>query len=231
MFLTDGSSHHSGIDNELFVIEYLNAHPECELSKVLGGPLSHRGGTQTKTDAIVESTNTTISIKNHKDSGTFDWINTSSDIPNIKNIKKCLELIKTEVSDVEDARKHVSMVLSNVLFSETFSEFVSLKMKEAYDKNCDYIIVNDIKNKQLVGFPKTSIKHLFDEVTISPSTVPNRTSAKLNSHNMRVRFVLNNGVGALMKGRTSVPCLKLQQDQVNKFLDSITDSKTVVDYE
>ena len=231
MFVTDGSSHHDGISNEHFVIEYLNSHPDCEISKALGGTLTHKGGTHNKADALVEPNGTTVSIKQHKGTGTFDWINTSTDIPNIKNIKKCLDLIKKEVTDVEEARKHVSMVLSDVLFGESFPEFIKDKLTAAYEKNCDYIIINDVKTKRLIGFPNTSIKHMFHEVNITPASSPNQTSAKINNHNIRVRFVLNNGVGALMKNKASVPCLKFQQDQVDGFIDSITESKAVVYYE
>ena len=231
MFLTDGSSHHGGVSNEHFVIDYLNSHPECELSKVLGGKLVHKGGTQNKADAYVDENGMTVSIKNHKGTGTFDWINTSTDIPNIKNIKKCLDVIKNEIKDVEEARNHVSMVLSTTLFDDQFVEFIRSKLKSACEKNCDYIIINDAKNKRLVGFPNTSIEHMFHEVDITPASSPNQTSAKINKYDIRVRFVLNNGVGALMKNKSSVPCLKFQQDRVDGFIDSITDSKVLVSYE
>ena len=231
MFLTDGSSHHGGVTNEHFVIDYLNSHPDCELSKALGGKLVHKGGTQNKADALVEVSGKTVSIKQHKGSGTFDWINTSTDIPNIKNIKTCLGVIKNEIEDVEEARKHVSMVLSEVLFGEQFVDFIKSKLTTACEKNCDYIIINDAKNKRLVGFPNTSITHMFHEVDITPASSPNQTSAKINKYDIRVRFVLNNGVGALMKNKNSVPCLKFQQDRVDNFIESITESKILVSYE
>jgi hypothetical protein len=42
---------------------------------------------------------------------------------------------------------------------------------------------------------------------------------------LRIRLVLNNGVNALvgtsLKNKTSVPCIKIQQDNVDFFLKSI----------
>ena len=45
--------------------------------------------------------------------------------------------------------------------------------------------------------------------------------------NLRIRLVLNNGVNALLgqssSNKTSVPCLKIQQDRVNLLMNGIVD--------
>ena len=46
---------------------------------------------------------------------------------------------------------------------------------------------------------------------------------------LRIRLVLNNGVNALVgnssKNKSSVPCLKIQQDKVDKFLNQMENKK------
>ena len=95
VFQRDGSSHFSGIKNEKDIINYMNNNNN-EITKIFNNSKwIHMGGTKNKADAIVNQNNKDIeiSIKNHKTTGTYDFINTSH-FPKKKSININIEKFK-----------------------------------------------------------------------------------------------------------------------------------------
>jgi hypothetical protein len=112
---------------------------------------------------------------------------------------------------------------------------------------------------EIIYFPKSELRVLreaaleysvAEDVNNTPNRIyylkhkPGTTSAQImyrstsdlsvenegNSTNLRIRFVLNNGVSAFLglstKNKYSVPCIKIQQDGVDALLDGITNKFT-----
>jgi hypothetical protein len=250
-FKTDGSTHHSGIKNEHYIVSWLNQeqsiigkHLKPTNSNYL---IKHQGGTQTKADAIVVNTidNSivkTLSIKNHK-TGTFDWLNSTKGFPPEVSIflKESMKKIKDNYSlhqSVEITRDEVDSLFSSILFKlKNNKDFICEIMNSIYQKYPDGILVNCEKEQTLIYFDKNELKELqgIPDSQYFLKHTPGTCSAniiritkdsdeKINT-NLRIRLVLNNGVNALvgssLKNKTSVPCIKIQQDNVNSFLQSI----------
>jgi len=223
-FRTDGSSHADGVQNEHDTIGFINANPDCAVARLIGEPIKHLGGTRNKSDAVGQLTNIGVSIKNHKGSGTFDWMNSSGASPWEAELKEEFKALVSSGVSQDEARKHINKRLSECLFSEDAPEFIQGVLSHLADHNCDIVLINDQKNRRYVAFRSSSIRDIFlSPVSITPPKKAGQTSTKINEHNIRARFVLNNGVGKLYEGKSSVPCLKLQQDQVAKFIASIPD--------
>lgn len=222
-FRTDGSSHADGVQNEHDTIGFVNSNPDCAVSRLIGEPIEHLGGTKNKADAVGQNTRKGVSIKNHKGSGTFDWMNSSGASPWEAQLKAEFKELAASGVDAEVARKQINSRLSGCLFGEEAPAFIQGVLDHLAENNCEIILVNDQKNRRYIAFRSSAIKHMFSGVSITPPKKAGQTSGKINEFNLRARFVLNNGVGPLLKGKSSVPCLKIQQDCVSKFLSSIPD--------
>ena len=257
-FKHDGSTHYSGINNEHSIIEKLNMESSQIGAKLRPTPdliVKHKGGTQTKADAVVVNTTSnavvkTISIKNHKKSGTFDWLNSTSYIPEeMKNIlkeetKTIKEAFKTH-QNVEESRNAVDAMFCGALDKMKDNDgFIRGLLNSIFEKYTDVIIINCEKDNKLVYFEKDQLKELkcFDDDKYYLKHSGNTCSAQImrrkpdgeeiNTY-LRIRLVLNNGVNALVgqsgKNKTSVPCIKIQQDNVDNFISLInekTEEKT-----
>ena len=134
------------------------------------------------------------------------------------------------------------------MFSETLREwktnhcFIQAILTSIYQKYTDGIIIHLEKEEILVYFEKKELKELqgynetfsyslkYKEGNCSASIIRTNinTLEEINT-NLRMRLVLNNGVNALVgtssKNKCSVPCIKIQQDQVDIFLHSIENKK------
>jgi hypothetical protein len=113
--------------------------------------------------------------------------------------------------------------------------FISDIINTIYQKYTDGILIHNEKEQSLIYFEKKELRELqvFDDYTYLLKHQQGTCSAQIMRKNeneeintfLRIRFVLNNGVNALVgtssKNKTSVPCLKIQQDRVDEFLNII----------
>lgn len=215
--------------------------------------VKHKGGTQCKADAIVINSldnsvvTTTLSIKNHK-TGTFDWLNSTKGFPEdvstfLKERTKEIKANYLLYNNLDTSREEIETMFSSTLADLKSNHcFIQSILVSIYQKYTDGILVNIEKEQTLVYFEKKELKELqgFDDSfhyslrhkpgTCSASIIRtnSNTLEEINT-NLRVRLVLNNGVNALvgtsLKNKCSVPCIKIQQDNVDVFLQNIENKK------
>tara|TARA_A200000113_G_scaffold40427_1_gene32924 strand:+ start:30 stop:812 length:783 start_codon:yes stop_codon:yes gene_type:complete len=259
VFPHNGENHENGIKNEKNTVEYQNNNPNnainiCLMSDYGGSDVewSHQGGTKQKADANVKITTPgnveiieEISLKNHK-SGTFDWENTTKGVPeNIKNqIKEYKEKNKSATEVTKMHRNEVNTILSDSLNNFTH-EMIKGMLSAIYDDYPEWILVNKNKEKEFIMFHKDNLEKYFkpkENETYILKKSRAKTSRQIwmqssdgneKNTNLRIRLVTNNGVGALLglskSNKSSVPCIKIQQDHVDKFISCCKD-KTIVKY-
>jgi len=245
-FRTDGTSHSGGVSNEKEIVSHFNENPGTSVHRLFGESvdmrMEHRGGTQTKTDAvmIVDGIENTISIKNHKE-GTFDWLNSSSALDRetyraiIDHFNTFKEIYRRGEKTLAQIRTAISEHLSTVL-QQFSSEFIIGLLKSVHAEYSDAVMIHDVAKKELVCFLKDgNLKELqtAENATYFLKSAPRaKTSAQIwrrcnetgheTNTDLRIRLVLNNGVTALLgessSNKTSVPCIKIQQDRVKDFI-------------
>jgi hypothetical protein len=250
-FKTDGSSHRSGIKNEKNICDFLNTRSTIIKPSICipDGTVVHRGGTTVKMDLeiLTSDENKSASIKDHqKKTSTFDWLNSSAAIPSDmkEHLARELKFIKTRFVGGELTKNSARTACNNVLetaFKSINSNFIKQILFGCYDKYTDYVIIHNNVLKELVLFDrKKNIPELrtYSEWTYELAfTSRSKTSAriirispdgitKVNTF-LRLRLVLNNGVNALLglskSNKTSIPCIKIQQDNVSHFIDTLVD--------
>ena len=90
----------------------------------------------------------------------------------------------------------------------------------------------ELKEFQFVPESQYFLKHNPGTCSAQIMRSSKKKSEVFNTY-LRVRLVLNNGVNALvgssLKNKTSVPCIKIQQDNVDFFLQS-TENKLIEKY-
>lgn len=202
----------------------------------------HEGGTQQKMDASFHLENGKkegVSIKNHNSGGTWDWVNTTKGVPSklkelIEDFKKTH--FKTSIPKKGGIRVDLDNIFSQFLDTLTSKDIAELLNRIRRTKeNTKTIIIHDRKSSRLIMIPETNMDTYcnLDNCLefILKSTPRAKTSRQIwlkqpdgneiNTH-MRIRLLLNNGITALLgnseKNKTSVPCLKIQQDNVNEFI-------------
>ena len=256
-FKKDGSTHHSGIKNEHSIVNFLNQDDSIIGKHLRATPdhiITHKGGTQTKADAVVfnqlsQQEEFTLSIKNHK-TGTFDWLNSTKGFP-----EDLQQLLKERTKEIKTAysEHHQNVDISRTEIDELFSTALA-KLKDnhcflweiihtIFHKYTDGILIHHEKQQSLVYFNKKELKELqgFTDYTYYLKHKQGTCSAQImrkknidlneeiNTY-LRLRLVLNNGVNALVgtssKNKTSVPCLKIQQDGVDDFLTKMENKQT-----
>jgi len=249
-FPNQGNNHFNGIKNEKDVVKWMNEYSKNNINKYLEQENNsliklwkHEGGTQQKKDASFQLNNDEIwgvSIKNH-DKGTFDWENTTKGVP--IELKKKIEDFKIKNKDIPIPEKGgIRDELENI-FSSHLDNLSSLEINDLlnkhYQKEHDtkYIIINDMKSKSLILINKSSLDKYFNSLHnhnfILKSTSRAKTSRQIwiktddgneINTNLRIRLHLNNGITALLgksnANKSSVPCLKIQQDNVDKFINN-----------
>lgn len=251
-YLTRGQTHYGGVQNEKVLVELLNDSPFMRLNSCVQERTQcfqppvwrHLGGTTQKADCNVTIGQRCfdVSIKNHENTGTFDWINTSklTDFnPEMgASIKTSIDQFKT-VNYGKDVTPILRSEVANI-FNAEFNKISSDQIKNLlwtlYAKYPEYVLVNHKKNKKLIMYPKEDNfpefvayrdwEYYFKESRAKTSRMlfRRKDGQEINT-NLRMRLVLNNGVGALLgkseKNKCSIPCLKIQQDKVDKLLSGL----------
>jgi hypothetical protein len=247
-----GENHVNGIINEKFVVDYLNQNPANEINTFLKNNSSnpdgtssvasdivwrHEGGTQQKADCVAQigEKSLELSIKNHK-SGTHDWINKSNDSEELKTAFAEFKQKHAGKEATPAIRSELNVILANWMNQLTSDQIRGI-LASIYDPYPDYIIVNRVSKKQLTMFHKSKLEPYFkpaaDSRFILKSTARAVTSkqiwlvtadgTEINTH-LRIRSVTNNGVNALLGKKGAVACIKIQQENVDKFIDSCVDN-------
>ena len=203
MFNTTGQVHFSGIKNEFETIKLLNEWA------IYPDTVTHLGGTKQKEDA--EAGKQGISIKHKKglNSGSFDWVNTSKTFPLI-------------------ADDHF----------DTFNTWVRVirNSKTDLQQNSIDVVINDTKAGVLYHTPNYGLRSVqLIERGFEVETVPTdkiATSRKLVLRRgvytvdtgLRLRLTSNNGIKAMLgiskANKSSIPVLKLQQDNIQRLVNS-----------
>lgn len=259
VFTTDGSVHHTGINNEKKIVDHICASLAnpiqsksacCErFQSDFSGAISscvHQGGTKTKADAYLissEDEKIPISLKDHK-SGTFDWLNSSrpflEDSEANEDLKTALTVAKEscEVKGadkdamVPEMRKTVEEILHTRLHLFSSDEIKSI-LGEIYEKYPIYTMITNHATEEFLLFSKLDNfqeLYAYGDWEYFLKRTRAKTSAQIwrrksdggkeVNTNLRLRVVLNNGVTALMglskANKSSHPCLKIQQDNVDK---------------
>ena len=251
-FKRDGSTHYSGIENEHSIADILNTDKSiigARLRPTTDLRVQHKGGTKTKADAVVVNTTSntvvkTISIKNHKKTGTFDWLNSTTSLPEAMKtqLKDAAKTIKEEFKtnlNIDESRVSADKMFCDALDKIKDDDmFIRGLLQSVYEKYTDGIIIHCEKDNKLVYFEKDQLKelqcfidsnyYLKHAANTCSAQIMRRTQAgeEINTY-LRIRLVLNNGVNALVgqstKNKTSVPCIKIQQDNVDYFINMINE--------
>ena len=233
VYKTDGSPHHLGITNEHTTIEFLN-NKSTVIRSILCPPgyfFVQIGGTRTKIDANIRDSNgncekdISISIKNHKGTnGTFDWVNTTE---NTEVVKTALANFKITGST---DRKTFNLIFSSHLKTVDDTIIRSILLKCA-SENPPWLIINNVSKNEYVLTrtpdltPLTDWKYFlkFGRGTTSAQIWRCREDHPPVNTFLRLRLVSNNGFTALYGKKGSVPCFKLQQENVKCFIENLKD--------
>jgi hypothetical protein len=256
VFPHQGENHIIGIKNEKDIVAFMNSNPSCNFNNLLkitfveenaeNMKWEHKGGTGTKSDAIVHlpsNEHIGISIKNHKE-GTLDWVNTSKGLD--ENVKQLIKEFQKKYSSNENVVVNVDKKMRyelDLIFSQILDNYdnnrLSVMLDELYHKYPEFILINDLKNKRFISFNKFNLERLFnkDNNFIFKSSPRAKTSRQIwlknvdgteINTNLRIRIHLNNGINALFSKKGSVPCIKIQQDNVDEFIACCSDK--TIDY-
>mgnify|MGYP005678027093 CR=1 FL=1 len=251
-YVTTGAVHHSGVSNEKTLVQYANEHQYLNINRRLCGSegqaiWSHLGGTKQKADckATIGSVDHLISIKHHESSGTFDWINTSkldSVEPTLSSeLKPKIASFKEKYNN-QDVTAEMRIEMENIFngaFENIGSDHIKKLLRDLYEKYPPWILINHKSENQFIMYNKENnfSEFLQDEdweyylVSMRGKTsrmIFRKKDGVVVNTNLRLRLVLNNGINALVgksnSNKTSVPCLKIQQDRVNQLLANLNDA-------
>ena len=254
-YKTGGETHHGGISNEKELVDLLNSDPEININTYIQSQASsqdiprwrHLGGTTQKADCDVAIGEHcfAMSIKNHENTGTFDWINTSK----LEEFNESLgQSVKTAVDQFKTANygKEITSNMRNQLadifnseFDRITSEQIKTLLHTLYIKYPEYVLINNRQDRRLIMYPKENNFAEFVEYPDSEyflKTSRAKTSRMIfrrkngieTNTDLRLRLVLNNGLGALIgkseKNKCSIPCLKIQQDKVGTLISKLVNT-------
>jgi len=164
------------------------------------------------------------------------------------DFKKMKEEMEDSIDDVTDgiddfitkiAREELDNLFNTYIQKLTSTDIGKL-LSDLYAKYPEWILIHDKKNSKyiLMHKSKTNMALYFrNNLTFKlKATDAAKTSRQIfilapdgteKNTNLRIRFVLNNGVTALLglssANNNSVPAIKIQQDNVAGFITSATD--------
>lgn len=255
-FVSTGATHYSGIRNELTNTEFLqkgSTYIRAYLNYLYGVDIvfKHEGGTQKTDDAIILKNNNRIagiSYKHHK-SGTFDWLNSSKNIPDLDNLKQSLNQYKNKYPNItaetfkeneKTLRNERDDIIHNHLTHITSSMIKSILMY-IYNDYSEHIIINLVSENKYLYYPKNEnnfsefIGFSDWEYYLDPNTraknsakIFRKKNEEIVDTNIRLRLCLNNGLNAFFglssANKSSIPCLKVQQEHVDdKYIPKLSD--------
>ena len=229
----------------------LRGHEEASLE------WEKRGGTQQKADAVCMHSDghlDSISIKNHKNkTSTFDLENTSMVNSLFPTIKREIGEYKTKYTGatiVTQAMRAESNTIFSSALDNCSSEHLKAHMERVYEKSmaCPYIIVRNEPKRQLQMIQTENLRPLLllgegamfflkkgrgktsRQIWTRQNILARRSTYLVGNEvntSLRIRLVLNNGVGALLglseKNKSSVPSIKIQLDKVDSFVSQCED--------
>ena len=262
-FPHQGENHYSGILNEKQLSQFLDKE------SILIGPfikkqyivdpgtdhiqIEHQGGTKSVDDAkILNNTEKVggISYKNHK-TGTFDWINTTKNIPLNEELREKLIEFKTSSaiqSKEEFIEKEIELrnkrdEIMNSYIKNFTSPLIKDMLQNIYNEYSQHIVItlcNEKKYlyyqktqenfKEFVGFPewKYYIKETRAKNSAQIWRLNESTQEDVNT-GLRIRLTLNNGLNAFFglstANKNSYPCIKIQQEKIDDlYIPSLTET-------
>ena len=255
-FVSSGAVHYSGIRNELTNTEFLkngSVYIRTFLQYLYGNDIDfqHKGGTQSTDDAIITINGNRISgisYKHHK-SGTFDWLNSSKNIPKSTELNVSLTNYKTKYSSItgeyfKEHEKELRAERDEIIYQHLNnfnSDIIKSILKNIYHDYSEHIIINLVSQHKYLYYPKNEdnfkefVAYSDWEYFLDPNTRAKNSAKiyrKLNDEivdtNIRLRLCLNNGLNAFFglstANKYSIPCLKIQQEHVdNKYIPDLTD--------
>lgn len=252
-FRTDGSSHTDGIKNEKQQIKYLQDGAAHRVVTGLSENFQvvPKGGTQFKEDFQIVDGDTTIRVsakrKKKMSTGSYDYVNSSSVMSEIgslshmssfaQGLRKAGQAKSTTRKKFNEESNRTLRTLSSTDISNILIDHVAKKNKGIRmmitDKATNTNYWYKFEESQMY---KDVIRLLDEDYEYNPELVFGRgkTSAKIIfkdssgneiDHNLRIRLVLNNGVGALLglskSNKNATPTIKIQQDKCNKMMDRL----------
>ena len=238
MFNTTGQVHFSGIKNEHETIKLLNEWA------IYSEEVKHFGGTKQKDDAKAGEQGISIKHKKGLNSGSFDWVNTSKTFPLIADdhfsdfntwvriIKNSKTIVQTNsIEVVRDEFNKVCDLGLKLIRQSDLQAFVINSLFNDLD-----VVINDTKAGVLYHTPNYGLRSVqLIEKGFEVETVPTdkiSTSRKLVLRRgvytvdtgLRLRLTSNNGIKAMLgfskANKTSIPVLKLQQDNIQRLVNS-----------
>lgn len=248
--------HQIGIKNEKNLLNLLNLGLFSSIFSE-GTNFIQRGGTQTTSDidALCGNEVQGISAKNWS-GATHDWVNTSRFMisKEINKIfqnrvrKKCENYTPEDYKHNEKKiRDYTEILFDKILgLPHVWEGEVERILGDLYEKYPEHVIVTDRKNNRFIHYPKCEDN--FKEFVLCSSPdwkvffkqgrgMSSRqiwrkcvtTGQEVNT-NLRIRVVLNNGVGALCgfskSNNNSSICLKIQQENIENHLNSLVGAST-----
>ena len=249
-FRTDGSSHVDGIKNEKQQIKYLQDGAAHSVVTGLSENFQvvPKGGTQFKEDFQIVDGDTIIKVsakrKKKMSTGSYDYVNSSSvmsEITSLSHVASSVKELKAAGQSKSTTRKKFNELSNRVLRSLSASDISKILIEHVAKKNegIQMMITDSASNKnywydfQESQMYKDVIRLLDEDYKYKPELVFGRgkTSAKIVfknadgdqiDHNLRIRLVLNNGIGALLglssSNKTSTATIKIQQDRCDKMM-------------
>lgn len=211
---------------------------------------THKGGTRYLMDALVEfedGNKVGVSIKNHETkTSTFDWLNTTmftplelinkvkkfrqdnigSHIPNKGGKLRCYLRLMFSAYQINNSTSLVTSVLHKIYIREPATKELLIN-----DKVNKCLILIDKKNNLDKYFNKehehTFILKSSRKRSVSKQIwITTKDGGEINTH-LRIRICLNNGIAALFgqskANSDSSVCIKIQQDNVYKFISECND--------
>ena len=250
-YSTDGSPHHSGIKTEKLLREYLQAGAAKTLYPDLSDDFEviKRGGTKYKQDLEIADKNRTIFIsvkkKENKETGSFDWVNTTKVFTGIKPLGEFAKRVNTisrnekRYGQAKIDRLQASYDCLNKLSS---SDLTKILKEQVMEKNKDMdIMIRDLflstawkfkfSDLPLYNSIKNHTPYLESGRGVESSSILFKTAdGSILDHNIRIRVVDNNGISALIgksqSNSSSIACIKIQQDEVGALIKSLKNKIT-----
>ena len=243
MFNTTGQVHFSGIKNEHKTIQLLNEWGIYETE------VTHLGGTKNKADAKAGEQGISIKHKKGLNSGSFDWVNTSKTFPLIaddhfSDFNTWVRIIKNskttlQANSIETVRDEFNRVCNLGLKLIRQSDLQTFLYNSLFN-DLD-IVINDTNEGVLYHTPNYGLRSIqllergfqaeiipTDKIQTSRKVVL-RMGVHTVDTGLRLRLTSNNGIKAMLgmskSNKTSIPVLKLQQDNIQRLVNSSDPSK------